>query len=604
MLLRKRLSNLRRDESGAALVAVIGIFAVTVILSMIVSSATINAIGFTSATRASVQSQASAESGIAAALAGLQVADDCTSKSGVYSSAEGASPSYSATVWRQDDLGSWVKGCPQASTTTIRIISSGNADSPGIAGNSGGDGRIVEAVYGIGAVEESGSAIYIYQDGQVNAFSIIGTGTSGDIRILNGDFACTTGSVIEGSIIVAHGNANLSNTCIVQGSVHASGSVIVNNSVQVYGDVIASGGGGTVGSAAVISGNMYVNGAIQVQGVIKGSLEATGSVTVNGNGWIKGNLTAGGAVRIDTRVDGNVTTPSSAATTIVPGGLRVGGALTVGGDIGTWGYDGNKPSAGATENAKKAWYLNDKGYVVGEILYKQVGLVAPVPRDAPTVADWVDFGYNFTDWSNAGFVQELVWPDEGGCQLGSWDSDNPAGKLYAFYQQLKSLTVPTVVDARKCAVVDFCNCGNIDFQLKTDVAFISRGFSIGKLKLTSQDGTDHKAWFLVPDGEPSTPGRHCNHGAGDVKIYGASIVGEHVAATVYTPCTISINNKSLWRGQFYSGQFTVSAGDTLTYVPVGIPGTDLDGGSGAGSGTPSDIFGGLVSSRNRADTGE
>jgi hypothetical protein len=70
---------------------------------------------------------------------------------------------------------------------------------------------------------------------------------------------------------------------------------------------------------------------------------------------------------------------------------------------------------------------------------------------------------------------------------------------------------------------------------------------------------------------------------------------------LYTPCNISVNNGSLWRGQLYSQTISVSANDAVTYVPVGIPGKDLDGGvasPGAGG------IGALVSLRNLTNNGE
>jgi uncharacterized RmlC-like cupin family protein len=55
-------------------------------------------------------------------------------------------------------------------------------------------------------------------------------------------------------------------------------------------------------------------------------------------------------------------------------------------------------------------------------------------------------------------------------------------------------------------------------------------------------------------------------------------VGSHLAAIVYTPGQVRISNQSQWRGQLYSNSMTVSSGDGLVYVPVGVPGVNLDGG--------------------------
>jgi hypothetical protein len=66
----------RTDDRGNAMIAVIGLLAVTSMITLTVTGATVQALGYTSLTRASVQSNAAAEAGVDAMLAEL-FADDC-----------------------------------------------------------------------------------------------------------------------------------------------------------------------------------------------------------------------------------------------------------------------------------------------------------------------------------------------------------------------------------------------------------------------------------------------------------------------------------------------------------------------------------------------
>ena len=63
-------SGARHDDRGNAMIAVVGLLAVTSMVTLTVTGATVDALGYTSLTRASVQSNAAAEAGVDAMLAG------------------------------------------------------------------------------------------------------------------------------------------------------------------------------------------------------------------------------------------------------------------------------------------------------------------------------------------------------------------------------------------------------------------------------------------------------------------------------------------------------------------------------------------------------
>lgn len=595
------LQRLRRDDSGAALVGAMGLVLVGVIITALIMTMLVSAIGFSTSTRAGIQAQAAADAGTAAALAGIQTAGSCAAVNGVYSSS--TEPKYRATVWT-GTTGAWVRGCPTGAGQ-VRIISTGYATTGGLNGVTAANAAYLESIYSVGGSTASGSAIYIAGNAQLNAFSVIaGTETLGTVKLPTGNFECSSTTVIQGDVIVANGNATLSNTCTVNGSLRVSGSVSLSASAWIKGDVVASGGTVTLSNTTVkVDGSVYAKGTVTTQGQIGASIETVGGVELQGGSKVGGAITAGGTIsRIEGTVGGTVSAAGTGKTTFVPG-AKITGNLAVGGDLDTWNIDYSKPSSSASNNEKYAYGIKANGWVTGTVAYKQSGLVVPTAKAAPTVPTWVDWSYKWSDWSSAGFVEEIVWPASKGCQINNYNSVTPSDPLYPYIQKLKNITVKTVVNTLDCATFEFCNCGNVDLKFKADVAFVGNAFTLGAVKMDSFDSTERKAWFLVPDGTPTTAGRSCKKPSGDVLMYGASIIGSHLAATIYTPCSISINNKSQWRGQMYAGSITMSSGDQLTYIPVGIPGTDLDGGVG-GETTGSGALGGLVSSRNRADNGE
>ena len=110
MLIKESLSCPRRDR-GSALMAVIGIMAVTVVVGMTVTTATLQSLTVTSVTRASVQALAAAEAGVDDTALRLGTTGSCSAVGGVYSSVVGAVPKFKANVQIPDGAG-WKPGCP------------------------------------------------------------------------------------------------------------------------------------------------------------------------------------------------------------------------------------------------------------------------------------------------------------------------------------------------------------------------------------------------------------------------------------------------------------------------------------------------------------
>lgn len=591
MLLNRLFRRFRREENGVALIAVVGVMAVGLILSALILSSVIGGISFTSATRANVQSQANAEAGIAAAQAGLQKTGDCAANGGVYAPPSGSTLDYRATVWVKNMTGNWVLGCPSGTQTEVRIISGGDATNEGVAGNTSGDESFVEAVFNVGLPTSvdgpSASAIFTGSGGSISSLSVTSAnGNPGDIHILKGDFQCNSGSIINGSVIVAEGNLNLTNTCTITGSAKASGSVTITSAVTIGGDLVASGGGITITNSTVtVAGNAYANGDSTIHGTINGNFEGTGSLSLIHSGWIKKDVRVGGALKLAGRIGLNATSPSTVTTEMTASTAKVGGALRIGGNI--------KVDTKAI-GAPSASYATSSG-MVGSIAYNQTGLLGPTPQPVPTIAPWVDWKYQWSDWASG--YQLLNWNTGDGCQIGNWNKTS-----HPSWNAIRNATVPTLVDARGCSTLVLNDVDNA--ILKTDIVFVVKKMTQGSIIWNSSNAAvKHKLWFLVADGAYGTAGPQCTNGAGPLQVTGSFEIKAPLYGLAYTPCTMTISGTK-WRGQIYAGGFAVSSGDSMVYEPIGIPGTDLSGGTYVDPNATPAGLGDMTIIRNRADDGE
>lgn len=215
-----------RAESGSALVAVLGVFAMGLILTTLIVSSVVHGLGFSTYSRASVQSQAAADAGISAARAALYTTSNCNSQSnpGVYVSA--SSPKYRATVERNDGAG-WVAGCPTSLTSQVRITSTGTAAASAVSGISAGDSSTVEAVfrYIVPGVNPSGVGMYFHDGAVIEANSALDLSEGGNTGLIvnNGRLDCDKNNgVINGSIMV-NGDLSFGGTCTVTGSAVVTG---------------------------------------------------------------------------------------------------------------------------------------------------------------------------------------------------------------------------------------------------------------------------------------------------------------------------------------------------------------------------------------------
>ena len=228
--------RLRSEERGVALAAVIGLMVVGLLLTSLIVSSVIGGLGSTTATRAGVQSQASAEAGIAVAKVGFE-AGTCLSQStpGVYASAAGAVPIYSATVfWRPLSGGTWVQGCPTVLQTQVRIVATGTAAATGVASQSAKDVSYVESIY---SLTGTGAAVYGYSStgSTGNGTFVSVDGSTPAFFVRTGDVNCSGSISGMSDIVVQNGSLTTTGNCNIPGNAWSSGPMAITGSASVGG---------------------------------------------------------------------------------------------------------------------------------------------------------------------------------------------------------------------------------------------------------------------------------------------------------------------------------------------------------------------------------
>ncbi|TFD17167.1 hypothetical protein [Cryobacterium sp. TMT2-23] len=506
----------------------IGMTAVAAIIAITITSSSLYAVGYTTSTRSGVQAQAASEAGIDYAAAKLATAV-CQ---GQY--ATSVEPVFNVTVLSStltasatgDVDTSWVTGCPtSAAFKRIKLVSSGSANTLGLAGNASGNERRVEAIYPYTPtpptwITASGAAIYSFSqtDTTINNLDINASGTTpATIQYLSGSASCTSGSTIHGSVILGQGGASLASGCSIDGDLFASGSISLQS--------------------ATITGNVSSE---------SGTYPA---VSLTNSATVQGNVLAGGPVLVQGAVGGNIVAGPAVGVTKITG--SVGGSVIVAGTLNTAG-----------------------GTVSGVPVTGKSGIVAPV---IPFVPGWVDYPYAMADWAPGGFT-ELVMTD---C--------SDAGFVAAMNTVLTSATPRVLNGlACGSSGLDFTKLSSTQ-TLKSNVAIIANSFNLGGNNFVSSDTTDKNMWLITPDRGaagnlilnhlPDCPS------GGSFKMANHVTVSTHVNAMIYSPCTIT-NSADVWQGQIYAQGTKTANAFTLNFVPIGIPGVNLSDGTSSSSSLP------------------
>ncbi|WP_165063393.1 hypothetical protein [Marisediminicola senii] len=297
------------------MVAVLGVMVVGLLITSLILSSTVSALGTTTSTRAGVQSQAAAEAGIAVATVALKgAASACTTPM-----TSSTAPAYTVSVSRtsSSSAGSgavWVPGCPLSGTTFIKITSKGFASAKGVGGNTRGDDSVVEAIYANNSVPAgipaSGSAIYTFNAGTLNTAKILSDGTrTASLSVRNGDVSCTETSEIQGDVRAQFGSVAIGGNCAVAGSVAAGGEV------SIFGRI-----GANVSSASTQTSTITPDARIGGGVTLAGPLNAWSPRCSSPSTWDNaGNACAAKQSSGATSVTTNMTGSSRPVAPVVPG---------------------------------------------------------------------------------------------------------------------------------------------------------------------------------------------------------------------------------------------------------------------------------------------
>jgi hypothetical protein len=436
MLFLTRRAWLRRDESGSALVAVIGVFAVMAVVGLTLAAGTINAVSFTSGTRAAVQAQASAEAGLDVAAAGL-MRGQCP-----ISSPAGANFTLAMSYSMQLTGEVWSPGCPPVAALRVKVKSTGSASADGVAGNASGNTRRVEAIYAapvsFSGIAKTGPAIYAHSaSGFTGSGRLLPVeGSAPSVQVKTGDVACSGASTIPYNLVVAGGAVAISASCSVTGDVWARGTATLSGDVAVGGNVTAGGlsltGSSRIGGSAWSSGPATMDGTTRITGNLSGtSLNMTGA-WVRGNAWLSGAASTTSASKID--------------------GLLTARSLT---------------GAGTTSGGRN-------------IIAAGPG-PGPAPAPMPLVPGWVDFDYVKADW--VGFNERVV---SGNCDFTVLQ--DAATALAAG---------PGIVDARGCSnVITVSNYQKL--ALGHNLVIVAKSFNLaGSSGFTASE--PRSLWLITED---------------------------------------------------------------------------------------------------------
>jgi len=588
-LIRDR-NRIARDDRGNAMIGVIGLLAVTVVITLTITATTVSAVSFTSLTRAGVQSQAAAEAGVQAMISALS-AEECPSAGSLEATygefddsvtgSDANEPFFAVQLaHRQNPDQSWSEGCPIGATTEVRIVSEGFALEGGVSeASSGRDSSTVEAVYAweveegeTQSITPSGATMYSYgnmSNYNMSNFTLTPSpeGQAPSLQLKNGNFLCDSNSTINGSVEVGGGSMTVNGSCIVEGDVHTSGGVNMPSSGRVGGSVYAAG---------------MLNGQYAYQ-------------MLNSSGRVDGSVIASGPVRVQGTVGGSVLGGPTTGTSYFQGSTRIGADVFLAGGLTANGAQACVWQNPCSESPGAAAALMSGPNVEGEVRYNQSAMTAPSP---PTVPDWVDFDYDRSEWisDEDGLVFDEIVLSSGDCNW-SWGGGPGIAKLRSALDSDR----PVIVNALACT-------GGIGMyytvnpELSSDLVIVARSFSMGSNTWRSSDSDElRRLWFITPDnGADGAPS--CSGGAGNSELNSNVRVESSVAAMFYTPCDVR-NSAAEWRGQMYARNAISTGGLILTYTPVGLPGVNLSTGSsdpsaGGGAGTGEQTVGELISFRD------
>jgi len=611
----RRRGGAGEQDSGFALITVIGIMAVTAIIAIAITTSAISAVSFTTSTRASVQARATADAGIDTAWVALS--------GGTFTcAATGSTPTgtYTTTVSYFNAGGaalacggSVVTGTPAKAV----VNSTGVASNAVVAGGTAGNRRTITALFDI-----------VVRPGSVSldkvVFSESDLDLTNNLNLLvnpaapvpaslysNGNVKCAANDPkVQGSVF-AQGNFDGPNQCEISGTVWAGGSASLTSQVKIRGDLYSVGGTGTPASSVSLD-----------TGFVGGTVVANGGVTMNGNS----NAQACPLSGYDAKVCGSIVSLEGGIS--LSNGAKVAGGLYAKGNIGLGTTNtalivgGNVVS---TTGSLSAENYGDSGYRVGGYAALGAGSGLPVERIGNAASSCstsfaarcvpalpaipmsaIPAPLNFP--TNTRVVAP---PRESLPRIDMYPDSALAAKWSGWsVEHVACASVQTTITAgwvgKKLLVVDGCTApiswNGSELVLSGDLAIMSpSGFvtSNNAKVRSSVAGTNHTLMWIVPSDAKTAAGPNlvtwstplpsvpsytkptCAEGDyGDIRTDNLSLTD--TKTFFYTPCDLAMSNSMTgFTGQMYSGTTTLPSNSSFYMTQITVPGITVPGGAGA-----------------------
>lgn len=340
------------------------------------------------------------------------------------------------------------------------------------------------------------------------------------------------------------------------------------------GDVMIKKGTLSCTESSLVQGKVYV---AEGDAILNNACQVTGDI------WAAGKLTLQSGL-----IGGNALSASTGESTFGPN-TRVGGFVDLAGTAFTSASRCPSPNNGWDENGYKC--AIKQSIATGTVTFRDTTVQAPV------VPDWLDYGFVPSTWTSAGF-QILSWPTSVNNAANVCNVDVSFQASTFFTGTFVPMSVPTVWDTRTaCPGGLTLVSGTLDWQMKTDIAFIENKVTIQGLNVTSSDSAAKRLWFITPDSNLTNHVPDCPAGGGASAVNTTTVINAPVVAMVYTPCGMS-NSSNAWRGQIYGSKVDFNSNSSLTFVPVGMPGANLSTGTSGSTGGSGGVLGSELSSRD------
>ncbi|HXF37624.1 MAG TPA: hypothetical protein VNO17_10675 [Actinomycetota bacterium] len=298
-------------------------------------------------------------------------------------------------------------------------------------------------------------------------------------------------------------------------------AIITQNGMSLNNNLTLNGNGGTDADIFVNTGNLTVSNQPNIYGSVYVS---AGNARLENNSSIRGDLWANGSVTLTTgsTVYQDVISSTSSISVTTP--ARVYGDATAGTTIA----DSARIDGLETPNSPQGPPPSQ-----------------PLPRVYWDAQDWIDAGYTITTFSDCTSARTWLL--------------NPANT---------STSTKKVVRISTVCALGFRN--NDDINVGGDLAIVTDGsISMSQsVDWIGTSGSQHNLFFI----SAYRDGLDCSTGAYDVSDSNNVSYANITGVSFYSPCTVTINNRSNMNGQVIGGTVRITNQFTMNFVPVLIPG--------------------------------